>query len=63
MRFKVDDDNNDVNDNIVSWSAHDRTARTYHHGNLRAALLSAAEAALAAGGDLSLRELARQVGV
>ena len=38
-------------------------ARTYHHGNLRSALLSAAETALAAGEDLSMRELARQVGV
>jgi AcrR family transcriptional regulator len=37
--------------------------RTYHHGNLREALLSAAESALAEGGDLSLRALARQVGV
>jgi AcrR family transcriptional regulator len=36
---------------------------TYHHGNLRAALLSAAESALAEGGDLSLRALARDVGV
>ncbi|WP_028062090.1 TetR/AcrR family transcriptional regulator [Solirubrobacter soli] len=36
---------------------------TYHHGNLRAALLSAAETALADGGDLSLRALAREVGV
>jgi AcrR family transcriptional regulator len=39
------------------------SARTYHHGNLREALLSAAESALAEGGDLSLRALARQVGV
>ena len=38
-------------------------ARTYHHGNLRAALLASAEEALAAGEDLSLRELARRVGV
>ena len=36
---------------------------TYHHGNLRAALLGAAESALAEGGDLSLRALAREVGV
>jgi AcrR family transcriptional regulator len=39
------------------------TARPYHHGNLRAALLEQAERSLAEGGDLSLRELARQVGV
>src|SRR5262245_48394429 len=39
------------------------TARSYHHGNLRASLLERAEAVLASGGELSLRELARQVGV
>ena len=39
------------------------TSRPYHHGNLRAALLTQAERTLAEGGDLSLRELARQVGV
>jgi AcrR family transcriptional regulator len=39
------------------------SARTYHHGNLRTALLSAAETALASGADLSMRELAREVGV
>jgi AcrR family transcriptional regulator len=39
------------------------TARPYHHGNLRAALLEQAERTLAEGGDLSLRELARQAGV
>ena len=37
--------------------------RSYHHGNLRAALLEEAERALASGRDLSLRELAREVGV
>lgn len=39
--------------------------RPYHHGNLRQALLQAAEAALEARGAsvLSLRELSRQVGV
>src|SRR3954447_22016145 len=39
--------------------------RPYHHGNLRSTLLEAAERTLAAGGvaALSLRELARQVGV
>ena len=37
--------------------------RSYHHGNLRAALLEEAERALASGRELSLRELAREVGV
>ena len=39
------------------------STRTYHHGNLRTALLESAERALEEGGDLSLRELARRVGV
>src|SRR3954453_1156083 len=39
------------------------TPRPYHHGNLRAALLESAEQTLNDGGELSLRELARQVGV
>lgn len=40
-------------------------AQTYHHGNLRTALLEAAAQTLRDGGvdQLSLRELARQVGV
>ena len=40
-------------------------ARPYHHGNLREALLREGERALEAGGaqNLSLRELAREVGV
>src|SRR4051812_34919589 len=40
-------------------------ARPYHHGNLREALLDAGERALESGGaaNLSLRELAREVGV
>jgi AcrR family transcriptional regulator len=40
-------------------------ARPYHHGNLREALLAAGEGALESGGQqgLSLRELAREVGV
>lgn len=39
--------------------------RPYHHGNLRAALLACAEQTLSREGasELSLRELARQVGV
>jgi AcrR family transcriptional regulator len=41
------------------------STRPYHHGNLRQALLGAAEAALEAGGvqHLSLRELSRELGV
>src|SRR5436309_6887315 len=41
------------------------TPRPYHHGNLHAALLDAAERTLRERGvqDLSLRELAREVGV
>ena len=39
------------------------TARPYHHGNLRPALLGAAERTLAGGKELSLRELAREIGV
>lgn len=41
------------------------TARAYHHGNLRSALLESAERTLARRGvgELSLRELAREVGV
>jgi AcrR family transcriptional regulator len=42
------------------------TVKPYHHGNLRAELLAAARDMLAASGspaDLSLREVARRVGV
>ena len=39
------------------------TPRPYHHGNLRAALLEHAEQRSTTGGELSLRELAREVGV
>jgi len=41
------------------------TSRPYHHGNLRAALLQAAEKALETGGlhEISLRELSRELGV
>jgi AcrR family transcriptional regulator len=37
--------------------------KPYHHGDLRAALIDAAEALLDAGGDISLREAARTAGV
>ena len=39
------------------------TAKTYHHGDLHAALIAAGMAVLEADGELSLRALARQVGV
>jgi AcrR family transcriptional regulator len=39
------------------------STRPYHHGNLRPALLAAAEGALSRGEELSLRSLAREVGV
>jgi AcrR family transcriptional regulator len=46
-------------------SAHQPTDRPYHHGNLRSALLAAAERTVRERGvqELSLRELAREVGV
>ena len=49
----------------ASLSAVAATARPYHHGNLRTALLEGAERALARGGvqELSLREVAREIGV
>jgi AcrR family transcriptional regulator len=57
-------DNNAVNDYIAGrvWFVVDRR---YHHGALRAALLAQAEEALRVSGvdGLSLRELARAVGV
>lgn len=37
--------------------------RSYHHGNLRAALLTAAAQALEAGEELSMRAVARRAGV
>ena len=46
-------------------SLHTVTVRPYHHGNLRTALLKGAERALARRGvhELSLREVAREIGV
>ena len=57
-------DNNAVNDNILDIVL-DMVDRRYHHGDLRAALLAQAEATLRVSGvdGLSLRELARAVGV
>jgi AcrR family transcriptional regulator len=61
----VDGDNYDVNSNIVRYALPAMTRRPYHHGNLRAALLEQAERMVREQGveQLSLRELARQVGV
>jgi AcrR family transcriptional regulator len=52
-------------DDIVSSSQVKPSTRAYHHGNLRQALLRAAEVALEARGvqHLSLRELSRELGV
>lgn len=73
MRQNVGAADKDVNDNnaVAVYSSRyaslpvTTVARPYHHGNLREALLRAAERALEAGGaqNLSLRELAREVGV
>lgn len=64
MSNNVGHDNNDVNDNFA-WYAAPVSPRPYHHGNLRSALLAQAERTLREGGahELSLRELAREVGV
>ncbi len=65
MSNNVDYDNKDVNDNFdpLGWAT--MSERPYHHGNLRAALLEQAERTVRERGvqDLSLRELAREVGV
>jgi AcrR family transcriptional regulator len=67
MGANVVADNNDVNVNTVGYAATvaDSAIRPYHHGNLRAALLERAEQIVAERGAqaLSLRELAREVGV
>ena len=49
----------------TSTLRHVRRARPYHHGNLRTALLAAAQQTVRERGvaALSLRELAREVGV
>ena len=61
----VGDDNKDVNGNFIPLRWHPMTERPYHHGNLRTALLEQAERTVRERGvqDLSLRELAREVGV
>jgi AcrR family transcriptional regulator len=65
MSNNVDYDNKDVNDNFDSLGWAPVSERPYHHGNLRAALLEQAERTVRERGvqDLSLRELAREVGV
>jgi AcrR family transcriptional regulator len=61
----VDDDNSAVNDNIIRYAPPAVTERPYHHGDLRRALLAQAERTVREQGveQLSLRGLARQVGV
>ncbi len=65
MSNNVDADNNDVNDNFDPLGCAPVSERPYHHGNLRAALLEQAERTVRERGaqELSLRELAREVGV
>jgi AcrR family transcriptional regulator len=65
MSNNVDSDNNDVNDNFNSLGCTAVSERPYHHGNLRTALLEQAERTVRERGaqDLSLRELAREIGV
>jgi AcrR family transcriptional regulator len=62
---KAVNDNNDVAVYSGRYAGAVTVARPYHHGNLRQALLRAGEGALESGGvhGLSLRELAREVGV
>ena len=50
---------------MTNERAHQPTERPYHHGNLHSALLDAAERTVRERGvqDLSLRELAREIGV
>jgi AcrR family transcriptional regulator len=64
MAANVVVDNNDVNGNTPVACA-PSMSRPYHHGNLRTALLEGAERTLRERGaqELSLRELARDVGV
>ena len=68
MDNNVDYANNGVNDNFVrplQYAAEPVNERPYHHGNLRTALLAQAERTVRERGvqALSLRELAREVGV
>ena len=65
MSNNVDNANKDVNDYFLRYAASPMSERPYHHGNLRAALLQEAERTVRENGTqaLSLRELARAVGV
>jgi AcrR family transcriptional regulator len=65
MGNNVVDDNNAVNAHISSLGCRPMAARPYHHGNLRAELLTQAELTVRQRGvdELSLRDLARQTGV
>jgi AcrR family transcriptional regulator len=65
MSNNVDTANNAVNDNFIRYAASAMRPRPYHHGNLREALLAQAERTVRERGvqDLSLRELAREIGV
>jgi AcrR family transcriptional regulator len=65
MGNNVDADHNDVNDNFDPLGCLPVSRRPYHHGNLRTALLEQAERIVRERGaqELSLRELAREIGV
>ncbi len=65
MGNNVASGNNDVNDNINPLRLPGMTERPYHHGNLHTALLEQAERTVREHGlgELSLRKLAREVGV
>ena len=64
MSNNVVSDNNVVNGDFDSLGWKPVTDRPYHHGNLRTALLEQAERTVRDRGvqDLSLRELAREIG-
>jgi AcrR family transcriptional regulator len=65
MSNNVVDDHNDVNGNLSPSEREPSAGRPYHHGNLRSALLTEAERTVRERGvhDVSLRQLAREVGV
>ncbi len=65
MSNNVVDAHNDVNDNLNPQASEPAVGRPYHHGNLRTALLMEAERTIRDRGvhDVSLRQLAREVGV
>jgi AcrR family transcriptional regulator len=65
MSNNVDAVNNDVNDNFNRYAGKPMKERPYHHGNLREALLEQAERTVRERGvqGVSLRELAREIGV